>query len=270
MSGNLHVALGVRHFDVALAGIDGDVSGGVAHLNVSPGRTDNHRLVHVGHGHIAALAANVERSFFRHRNVQIQAGARIAAGIHGTNFVAVAVLGDFNGNSGGQSLCLCLAPSLDALLAIDADLRFIGGVYADVAATVANRDAGICKNGKRFHVKVKIESVTPSGELIDRKLVLDEVDARDSAKQAKKSQNQENLPGRDRRSARLAGTAGHGAFIELNRAPKDNEQRPPIAKQVADIQAAIVVHQKKQADKQQSETGKERFARWAGIGHREL
>ena len=146
MAGNLDVAFGVGDFDVAFARINRDVSPGTVDVDVSPGGVDDHGLAHVRHGNVASLIANGDRRAFWHGNVQIHAGARIAARIRGANFVAVAVFGDFEGDGGSNVLGVCLVPGLDVFLAVHVNLRIVCGAHADIAATVTNGNAAISRN----------------------------------------------------------------------------------------------------------------------------
>src|SRR5205085_10582564 len=150
MPGNADVALGIRNFDVALACIHGDVAGRVVHVDVASRSVDDHGLVHVGHGYVPALIANGEQGILGNGNVQIHAGPRIAvARIHGANFIAVAVLGDFKGDAGGNMLGVGFSPGFHVLVAIDVNLRIVSGAHVNIAANVANPDAGFGRNTQR-------------------------------------------------------------------------------------------------------------------------
>ena len=56
-----------------------------------------------------------------------------------------------------------LAPGVDILFAIHTNLRFIGRADGNVAAPVANDDAGIGKNGFRINVQIKRKSLASAG-----------------------------------------------------------------------------------------------------------
>src|SRR5215472_5095497 len=235
MPGDFDVAFGVDNFDVAFARVNRDVPRGIVDVDVSPGGVDDQGSVHIGHRHVAALVANGDSRAFWHGNVQIHTGARIAARTRGANFEGVAVFGDFEGDGGSNVLGVGFVPGFDVFLAVHMNLRIVPGAHADIAATVTDGDAGVFRNGLRFHVQVEIEAIAADRKVLQGKLVLEDVDAGNTAKKKKQSENQENLAGGYGRSARLARTAGHRALIELDGAPKDDEQRPPMAKEASDV-----------------------------------
>src|SRR6266446_9485770 len=162
MAGNLDVALCVGNFDVALPGIDTDVARRVANLDVTYAVRHVYGLRHVRDGDVAFLVPDRQRGLLRNRHVKIQADARFALGYpRWTYFVTVAILHDFDANALGNLLGIVLVPGIGLLLAGDSNLRVVRRTHADVAASVADRDAGIRGNGFGRDFQVEIKTISP-------------------------------------------------------------------------------------------------------------
>src|SRR5205823_14731385 len=100
----------------------------------------------------------------------------------------------------------------------------IGRADGNVAAPVANDDAGIGKNGYRIDVQIKTKSLASAEPVNSKpwKPASKDVGRGNHSQQRKQAENQQNLPTRDCGDP-PARTADHGTFIELNRAPENDD-----------------------------------------------
>src|SRR6266849_120647 len=197
VAGYLDVAVGVGNFDVAFSRVDSDISRRAANLHIANAICHVDGLRHVRDGDAAFLIANRQRSLLRNRHVKIQADARVArADPRGTDFVAVAILHDFDANSIGNLLGIALVPRLGILLARDSNLRLIRRPHADVAVAILYRDATIRRNGFGRDLQVKIKRISPFPNMSGY-LPLADTDSHDDARQRQQSQNQKNFARRD-------------------------------------------------------------------------
>src|SRR3981189_1087861 len=96
--GYLHIAIGIRDFDVALARVNRNVSPGVANFDAPCAAGDAYRRGHVRDADAAPIPTDCERRLCGHRDFQIQAEARIDAASR-TDFEAVAILHDLDGSA---------------------------------------------------------------------------------------------------------------------------------------------------------------------------
>ncbi len=162
MAGYLDVAVGVGNFDVAFSRVDSDVAARAANLDAANSVRHIDGLRHVRHGDAALLIANRQRSLLRNRHVKIEADPRVArAGPRGTDFITVAILHDFDGNSIGNLLGIALVPRLGILLSGDSNLRVVRWTHADAAVAVADRHARIGGNRFGCDLQVKIKRISP-------------------------------------------------------------------------------------------------------------
>src|SRR5260370_33807743 len=126
MAGILHIALRVGNLDVSLAGVAAGVAAGFANLDVACAARHVYGLGHVGDGNVAFFAADGYRGFFRNRYVKVHADARIPRIPGGwTNFVAVAILHDFDAGAIRYLLRVVPVPRPGILLARNSYLSFI-------------------------------------------------------------------------------------------------------------------------------------------------
>ena len=100
------------------------------------------------------------------------------------NFVAVAVLHDFDGHRIGQVLRVALVPALGIFLAGNPNLRLIGRMHRDVAAPVSNGDARVGGNVFGFNVHRETELVAnPNTPIFTGEMLLSVIDADHNSKE---------------------------------------------------------------------------------------
>src|SRR6266850_8151836 len=92
----------------------------------------------------------------------------------------------------------------------------------------------------------------------------------DDAEKRKQSENQKCFARGNGGSRSVASTARRSALIKLDRAPKDEDERPPVPDEMGDVKAAVVVEEQQHAGADESETGKRRHTAQAGIRHKSL
>src|SRR5580704_17576167 len=104
LSRNFYVAFSVCDFHVAFVHFDGDIAGGVANFDVATGAGDGNRGRHIGDGDLTFFVSNSDSGFPRDLDIHVYGDAAVA-GAHagGMDFVAVAILNDFNGNGAGAA-----------------------------------------------------------------------------------------------------------------------------------------------------------------------
>jgi hypothetical protein len=83
------------------------------------------------------------------------------------------------------------------------------------------------------------------------------IDGDHDAEKREKSEDEKNLAGGNARGARIAGAAGGGAFIELDGAPKNEYERPPMPEELADTEALIPVEEQEHPDRDQNKARKD-------------
>ena len=76
------------------------------------------------------------------------------------------------------------------------------------------------------------------------------------AKKTEKSQNKKNLARSNTRRSRISSPAGSHAFIQFDRAPKDQDQRPPAPDHREDVQPPVVVKEQQQSNEEEKKAGK--------------
>ncbi len=256
VAGNLDVAVRVGNFDVAFPGIDTDVSRRAANLHVANAVRHVYRLRHVGDGDVAPLVSNRQRRLLRNRHVKIQADSRIArAHSSRTDFVAVAILHDFDANPIGHFLGIVLVPGLGIFLAGDSNLRLVRRTHADVAAAVAYCDARVCRNGFGRDLQVEVKTVSPLPKVAGN-IFPAVINGNHYAKKTEKSQNKKNFARGNLRRARIARAAGSHALIQFDRAPKNQDERPPVSEHSKDVEPPVVVEQQQHSNEEQKKAGK--------------
>src|SRR6267154_3282145 len=227
VAGNLDVAIGIGNFDVTFPRVNIDIPGRPANLYIAGAIRHADRPPHVGNRDVAFLIPDRQRSLLRHRHVKIQADARVtSAGFGAPDFVAVAILHDFNANPISELLSIALIPGFGILLAHNPNLRIVRGAYADVAAAVAYGNARVCGNGFGCDLQVKLKAISPSPQATGE-FSLANVNGDDHSEKREKPQNQKNLTRSYLRRSRIPGSAGSHALIELDCSPKNQDQRPP-------------------------------------------
>src|SRR6266850_644231 len=201
---DLDVAFRVGNLDVALPRINADVSAGAANLDVTHAICHTDGLRHVRHRDVTLLVSNRQRSLLRNRHVQIEADSRVAYALPcRPDFIAVAILDNFDANAIGKLLGIALIPGLGIFLTGSSNLRVVRWAHADVSSTVSNRDAGIRGNGLGRDVQFELKTVSPLPDMA-WKIFSSEVHSDNDAKQAKQSQNKEDFARGNRRSSLIA------------------------------------------------------------------
>ena len=103
-AGNLDVTFGVGDFDVAFVHFDVDVAGGVADFDVAVRAGDGDGRGHVGNSDVSLFVSDGDRGLLGDLDVHVDGDARVAgAGAGGMNFIAVAILNDFDGDGAGAA-----------------------------------------------------------------------------------------------------------------------------------------------------------------------
>ncbi len=135
---------------------DGDVAGGVANFDIAARAGDGNGSAHVGDGDVAPIVANRDGSFRGNLDVHVDRDAAVAgADASGMDFVAVAILNDFDGDRAGAALGVFFVPAAQVLLSRDTDFGSVCGANGNVATTSANDNAGVGRHGFGYDIKVK-------------------------------------------------------------------------------------------------------------------
>src|SRR5581483_3492149 len=100
-------------------------------------------------------------------------------------------------------------------------------------------------------------------------LVADRFVGDHAADQDQHGDDQENLAGGDP-AARPPFAMRHGALVELHEAPKDQDERPPVAEHLADAESSVVVKQKEGANGDQYDAAEDSAGAWTPVGHGRL
>src|SRR5579862_3244687 len=77
------------------------------------------------------------------------------------------------------------------------------------------------------------------------------------------SENQENFT-RGYPAGRTTLALGHRALVELGRAPENENQRPPVPEEVADLQVTVIVEQQQKSKDDQKQTAEDSGRPWPG------
>src|SRR5713226_5091072 len=110
---------------------------------------------------------------------------------------------------------------------------------------------------------MRISGVSEERTLISPRLI----HANDDPHKCKQAQHQKDLPCRDSRRARLRPSRTCSPFINLDRAPENQNQRPPAQDDSRQFKAAIVVQQQQQADEDEDQSAENAAAARAKSGH---
>src|SRR6267378_415695 len=246
---NLDVAIGIGNFDITFLRVDIDVSSRPANLYIAGAIRHADRPPHLGNRDVAFLIPDRQRSLLRHRHVKIQADARVAsAGFSRPDFVAVAILHDFNANPISKLLSFALIPGLGILLAHNPNLRIVRRAYADVAAAVAYRNARVHGNGLGGDVQVKGKTVSPlpnvAGEIFP-----EVIDGNHDSEKTEKSDYKKNFASCNLRRARIASAARLHPFLQFNPAPQNQNERPRVPDHLRNTDILVVVKEQQHSNK---------------------
>ena len=190
------------------------------------------------------------------------ADARITAG--GLHVPTVAILHDFDIGAAGEAIGIALIPAADIFLAVDADLGLAAGTHADVAMRAFDGDARVRRNIFGRDVEIDRSGLAHHvGEVFFHAF-----DTGDDADQREQAENEKNFAGRDARAAGIAARGTRGsALIKFQRAPNDQEQRPPVNEKLAEFKSAIIVEQQQDADDDENQAAENAAAASATVGH---
>src|SRR5207245_10929291 len=106
-------------------------------------------------------------------------------------------------------------------------------------------------------VQIKVNLVSPLPHVAEE-MFPGVVNGNDDAEKGEKSQHKKNFASGNLRRTRIAGAARRHPFIQLDSAPKNQNQRPPVPNHFADTDSPVVVKEQQQPYEEQEKSGKER------------
>jgi hypothetical protein len=98
----------------------------------------------------------------------------------------------------------------------------------------------------------------------------EEVHRNHDAEKTEESKYKKDFAAGNSRCAWIAGAARRHPFIQFNRAPKNQNERPPVPDHFANADAPVVVKEQQQSYEEQEKSGKKRAAASTKIRHEAL
>src|SRR5260370_17900451 len=194
---------------------------------------------------------NDHRGFFRNHHVHIHGNAGIAEVESGRmDLVTVANLDRLNFNGSGALLRIGFTEGANCFLTRDAESRLVRRADGDGAVAAANQNAGVA--GDRLWININRERIRLAAEIDIHALkqVRSFLNCNYPQNYDHQADDQKNFSRRDpSRAAALP--LRKRALVKLCSSPEDEDQRPPMFKNSAELQMAVVVQQNQETENDQ-------------------